>query len=167
MKVLQADTVRSPVGDIAVAAAGDELVFLDFAENHERRRTLLQRRFGAVRFTQQPNLLAMRDRLARYFQGDSAAFSDLRRSTGGTDFQHQVWQALGEIPWGGTISYHQLAQNIGNAAAVRAAASANARNPIAIIIPCHRVIGKNGALRGYAGGFERKAWLLRHEGAIV
>ena len=167
MKELQSDTVSSPIGHIAVVADGEELVFLDFEDNQERKLTLLKRRFGEVTLNDERNVLGMRDRIARYFQGDREAFDGIKLSAGGTDFQRQVWQALCDIPWGQSISYDQLARDIGNGSAIRAAASANARNPISIIVPCHRVIGKNGSMRGYAGGVDRKVWLLRHEGALI
>ena len=103
-------------------------------------------------------------RLKKYFAGDWDAFDSLPLLTGGTTFQQSVWASLQTIPVSETISYDQLAGAIENPKAVRAVASANARNPIAVIIPCHRVIGKDGSMRGYAGGIHRKAWLLEHEG---
>ena len=87
--------------------------------------------------------------------------------TGGTAFQKAVWAALRAIPAGETRSYSQLAAAIGSPKAVRAAGLANGQNPIAVVVPCHRVIGANGTLTGYAGGLERKRWLLAHEGAAV
>lgn len=86
-----------------------------------------------------------------------------RDAMGGTLFQRQVWQELERIPYGSTISYGQLAARLGNPAAVRAVGLANGRNPVSIIVPCHRVIGANGTLTGYGGGLERKRWLLTHE----
>ena len=167
MKTLLADTVNSPIGKIVIVVDGSKLVFLDFEENQERKETLLRRRFGEYRLQNSPGALSMEGRLSRYFDGDRSAFNSIACSTGGTDFQRSVWTALTEIPWGKAISYDQLANDIGNPKAVRAAASANAKNPISILIPCHRVIGKNGTIRGYAGGEARKVWLLQHEGAII
>ncbi len=97
-----------------------------------------------------------------YFEGNLQKF-DLPIVTTGTEFQKQVWQALIDIPYGQTRSYAQLAERIGNEKAVRAVASSNARNGLAIIIPCHRVINKSGGLGGYAGGLDKKSWLLDHE----
>ncbi len=85
----------------------------------------------------------------------------------GTPFQQRVWQALLDIPFGQTQSYAALSQRLGDPKAIRAVAAANGANPLAIFIPCHRVIGSDGSLTGYAGGLERKAWLLRHEGALA
>ena len=84
----------------------------------------------------------------------------------GTDFEKQVWKELTRIPYGRTISYEELAVRLGDVKKIRAVAQANRKNPIAIIVPCHRVIGKDGSLVGYAGGLQHKEWLLSHEGAI-
>ncbi|MBU1538324.1 MAG: methylated-DNA--[protein]-cysteine S-methyltransferase [Alphaproteobacteria bacterium] len=98
-----------------------------------------------------------------WFGGDLTALDGLTVKTGGTAFQRTVWAALRDIPAGETRSYGQLAAAIGSPRAVRAAGLANGQNPIAVIVPCHRVIGANGTLTGYAGGLERKRWLLDHE----
>ena len=101
--------------------------------------------------------------LDEYFTGKRRDFN-LPLALRGTPFQEQVWQALTEIPYGATWSYGQLAERIGNPRAVRAVGLANGRNPISILVPCHRVIGADGSLTGYGGGLERKRWLLAHEG---
>ncbi|MCO6057455.1 methylated-DNA--[protein]-cysteine S-methyltransferase [Pseudomonas sp. MOB-449] len=101
--------------------------------------------------------------LDRYFEGRLKRF-DLPLAPRGTPFQQQVWQALLQIPYGQTTCYSELAERIGNPKAVRAVGTANGANPISIIIPCHRVIGRDGSLTGYAGGLERKALLLKLEG---
>ncbi len=103
------------------------------------------------------------EQLAQYFQGERQQF-DLELDPEGTDFQLRVWQALCEIPFGGTLSYGEIAEKLGKPAAARAVGAANGRNPIAIVVPCHRVIGSDGTLTGYAGGLEIKQWLLQHEG---
>jgi methylated-DNA-[protein]-cysteine S-methyltransferase len=100
--------------------------------------------------------------LQEYFDGDRHTF-DLPLAPQGTAFQQQVWQCLGDIPFGETRTYGQLAQAIAQPSAVRAVGAANGRNPISIIVPCHRVIARDGTLTGYAGGIERKQWLLNHE----
>jgi len=100
--------------------------------------------------------------LEAYFRGDLTQF-DVAVRPEGTAFQKKIWKALMEIPFGSTVSYGDLAAELGNPGAVRAVASANAQNPIWILIPCHRVVGSDGALRGYAGGLHRKKWLLDHE----
>lgn len=100
--------------------------------------------------------------IREYFEGTRQTF-DLELNPEGTDFQKKVWRALSEIPFGKTTSYLQLSKNLGDAKAIRAVASANGRNPLWIIVPCHRVIGSDGSLTGYAGGLHRKQWLLEHE----
>jgi methylated-DNA-[protein]-cysteine S-methyltransferase len=105
---------------------------------------------------------AARGQLEEYFAGTRQAF-DLPLAAEGTDFQRRVWDALLGIPYGTTISYLELARRIGDPKAVRAVGLANGRNPISIIVPCHRVIGSDGSLTGYGGGIERKRWLLQHE----
>lgn len=107
-------------------------------------------------------LAPVRAQMERYFAGELRHF-DLALSAPGTAFQQKVWTALCEIPYGETISYGQLAKRIGQPSAARAVGLANGQNPVAIIVPCHRVIGAGGALTGYAGGIERKRWLLAHE----
>ena len=106
-------------------------------------------------------------RLGAYFAGDLAAIADVPvRFDRGTSFQREVWNTLREIPVGETISYAGLARRVGRPSAFRAVGSANGRNPIGIVVPCHRVIAADGTLGGYAGGLDRKRWLLAHEGAL-
>lgn len=100
--------------------------------------------------------------LQEYFEGKRTEFN-IKLSPEGTDFQKKVWKQLEEIPFGKTATYRQIANQLGNPKVIRAAASANGKNPISIIIPCHRVIGADGSLTGYAGGLHRKKWLLEHE----
>ncbi len=164
MKPLHRDIYSSPIGDIVLLADGHQLCFLDFYDNHGRMEKLLKTRYGKYQITPKANLLGLQTRMDKYFGGDWNAFDGLDMKSDGTDFQQRVWEALKTIAVGKTICYHQLARAINNPKAVRAVASANARNPIAIIVPCHRVIGKDGSMRGYAGGIDRKEWLLNHEG---
>ena len=111
-----------------------------------------------------PSALTARaaEQLRAYFAGTLSQF-DLPLAANGSAFQQQVWQALCTIPYGATCSYGVIARHINNINAVRAVGAANGRNPIAIVVPCHRVIGANGTLTGYAGGLDKKAWLLKHE----
>ncbi len=102
--------------------------------------------------------------LSAYFKGELQKFS-FPLTPRGTDFQKRVWQILQEIPYGETITYLEQARRLGNVKAIRAVASANGRNPLWVVVPCHRVIGSDGSLTGYAGGLWRKKWLLEHEGA--
>ena len=97
-----------------------------------------------------------------YFEGKRQDF-DLKLNPSGTEFQQKVWKALLEIPYGKTVSYMELSKRLGDPKAIRAVAAANGKNPLWIVVPCHRVIGSNGDLVGYAGGLHRKKWLLEHE----
>ena len=106
---------------------------------------------------------AVAAQLSEYFAGSRKSF-DLELAPRGTEFQRAVWTELCRIPYGDTVSYADLARRIGKPSAVRAVGAANGANPIAVIVPCHRVIGSNGSLTGYGGGIERKQWLLALEG---
>lgn len=103
--------------------------------------------------------------LQEYFEGSRTEFS-LALNPEGTNFQIKVWQALQKIPYGKTVSYLELSKTLGDVKAIRAVAAANGRNPLWIVVPCHRVIGSDGSLTGYAGGLHRKKWLLEHESPI-
>lgn len=165
MKLLHAERYNSPIGELIMLADGGRLCYLDFADNGRRLEQLLTARYRA--FSLQPGALpGLRARLDRYFDGQWNAFDGLGLDTGGTDFQRAVWRGLRAIRAGRAISYRQLAAAIGRPRAIRAAGAANARNPLSLIIPCHRVIGADGSLRGYAGGTDRQSWLLHHEGAL-
>src|SRR4051794_21000964 len=106
----------------------------------------------------------LRSQLGAYFAGDLRQF-DLPLAAAGTEWQRAVWDALNEVPYGTTLSYGELAARLGRPTACRAVGAANGRNPISVIVPCHRLVGSNGALTGYGGGLDRKEWLLRHERA--
>ena len=106
------------------------------------------------------------DALAAYFRGDLRAIDAIEVDPRGTDFQRRVWATLRTIPAGTTWSYAQLARVVGQPTAMRAVGAANGKNPIALVVPCHRVISTDGTLGGYGGGLDRKRWLLRHEGSL-
>ncbi|MFN6262128.1 MAG: methylated-DNA--[protein]-cysteine S-methyltransferase [Chromatiaceae bacterium] len=114
----------------------------------------------------EPLLKEAVNQLRQYFAGERQTFT-LPLAAAGTLFQQQVWRQLGQIPFGHTQSYGELAQRLGNKNAMRAVGAANGRNPIAIVVPCHRVIGADGKLTGYAGGLDRKIWLLQHEQRVA
>jgi len=111
-------------------------------------------------------LARTRQELAEYFAGTRTTF-DVPLGPPGTPFQRRVWDALRAIAYGTTLSYSDLARRLGDVRATRAVGAANGRNPIPIIVPCHRVVGANGALTGFGGGLDRKRWLLEHEGALT
>lgn len=113
----------------------------------------------------QPVRLAAQQ-LQEYFAGERQTF-DFPINPAGTPFQQTVWQALLDVPFGTTLSYLALTRRIGDEKAIRAVAAANGRNPLWIVVPCHRIIGSDGSLTGYAGGLWRKKWLLEHEGALA
>jgi methylated-DNA-[protein]-cysteine S-methyltransferase len=165
MQELDADCVATPIGDVVLVVADGALVYLDFAENTARLQRLLSRRYGAFQLTYQTPLQPFRARLEDYFAGDLAGLNDLPVSVRGTPFQQRVWLALREIPAGQTLHYGELAGKVGVPTGARAVGNANGLNPIGLVLPCHQVIGANHTLTGYAGGIERKRWLLRHEGA--
>ena len=113
-----------------------------------------------------PHFATVRDQLRAYFAGELLEF-ELPLRMKGTEFQRLVWKELTNIPFGTTISYAEQARRIGRPGAARAVGAANGRNPISIVVPCHRVIGANGTLTGYGGGLDRKQWLLDHEAILI
>lgn len=163
--ILRRDTLVSPIGTVLlVTDRAGTLRALDFEDYEPRMMRLLGRHYGATPLVAGAAPEDVRQALRAYFGGDLAALSRIRWATSGTDFQRSVWAALTEIPVGATCSYQMLAAAIGRPRAVRAVGLANGSNPVAVVVPCHRVIGANGALTGYGGGLERKRWLLEHEG---
>ena len=161
---LTLDRIASPVGEVLVVTDADSVVrALDFHDYEARLRRLLRRHYGEVVLVDGRAPQAVRRAVEAWFGGDLTAFDAVEVKTGGTEFQRAVWKALRDIPAGETRTYGQLATAIGSPKAVRAVGLANGANPIGVIVPCHRVIGANGTLTGYAGGVERKRWLLAHE----
>jgi methylated-DNA-[protein]-cysteine S-methyltransferase len=160
------ESLATPFGPILVAVdAQGRLCAVEFWNDETQMRELLRRHHGAAHAAFGKIAAPIRQAFEHYFAGDSQALKAVPWTTGGTDFQRKVWQALTTIPVGQTWSYAQLAAAIGKPKAVRAVVLANGANPIPIVVPCHRVIGANGSLTGFGGGLERKRWLLRHEGA--
>ncbi len=163
-EALVLDRIATPLGEVLlVVDAQGAVVALDFEDYEDRMMRLLSRHHGAVVLTAGQAPEAVRAAVAGYFSGDLTALDGLALMTRGTDFQREVWAALRTIPAGETWTYGRLATAINRPRAVRAVGLANGQNPVAIIVPCHRVIGANGTLTGYAGGLERKRWLLAHE----
>jgi methylated-DNA-[protein]-cysteine S-methyltransferase len=156
MNEILTSTVESPIGPLTLIARDGVLTNVSM---HEQRHTSPQPEEAVSDDAWFKDVAAQLD---AYFAGELSSF-DLEMSLLGTPFQRNVWTQLCEIPYGETISYGELARRVGNPNASRAVGLANGRNPIAIIVPCHRVIGANGSLTGYGGGLERKTWLLEHE----
>lgn len=160
------DRIETPIGGLMIAAdALGNLRAALFTEEAEVVRAQLRRLYGDQDFTLSPSRdpSGIVTAITRYFGGELDAIETIPVETGGTPFQLEVWCALREIPCGTTTSYGELARRIGRPKAVRAVGAANGDNPIAVVVPCHRVIGSNGSLTGYGGGLERKRWLLDHE----
>ena len=146
----------SPIGELTLVADGDALTGLFFTGRpHEPKPAALGERADE-------GFAEVRRQLAEYFAGPRTAF-DLPLAAHGTAFEHQVWDLLKEIPYGQTRSYGDLARRLGDPALAQAVGWANGRNPISLIVPCHRVIGADGRLTGYAGGLDRKRYLLELE----
>jgi len=167
MTPLRLDRFPSPLGVLLlVYDEAGRLRALDFEDYEHRLGRLLARHYGEVALTEAPAPQAITEALCAYFAGDFAALDSIEIETGGTPFQRAAWAALRRIPPGATRSYADQAAAIGRPKAVRAVGLANGANPIAIVTPCHRVIGADGSLTGFGGGLHRKRWLLEHEGAL-
>ncbi|MEM6255319.1 MAG: methylated-DNA--[protein]-cysteine S-methyltransferase [Cyanobacteria bacterium P01_D01_bin.156] len=170
-KALAITKIESPIGEILLVTDEDTLVSLDYEGYEHRMMRLLEKRYGAFTLTETSNssersasIEHIVTALQRYLAGELTAIDTIQVDPGGTKFQSTVWHTLRSIPPGTVMSYGSLAQYLGNPNAVRAVGTTNSLNPISIVLPCHRVIGANGNLTGYAGGLERKRWLLQHEG---
>ncbi|MCA9669403.1 MAG: methylated-DNA--[protein]-cysteine S-methyltransferase [Myxococcales bacterium] len=150
--------IDSPIGPLRADLRGDTIAALHLPGRAPEHAD------ACAAADDDPLLVELRQQLAQYFAGKRTRF-DLPLAPQGTDFQRNVWRALEAIEHGSTRSYQDIARQVGSAP--RAIGHANARNPIAIIVPCHRVIGADGTLTGYAGGLPTKRWLLQHEGALL
>lgn len=141
---------ESPIGLLKIRASEEGLTEIDYVDSRDE--------------TPRPNAFTRQcqTQLTEYFAGKRREF-DLSLAPQGTEFQQQVWMALREIPYGQTCSYSSLAEQLNRPGAQRAVGAANGKNPLSIVVPCHRVIGRSGRLTGYAGGLDRKEWLLMHE----
>ena len=150
---MTAAVIQSPLGHIKIQEENNSITRIEFCTEE-------------LQSAENDLLKKVEDEIQAYFKGKKKSFS-FEISPQGTKFQKEVWQELLRIPYGETISYLELANRLGDPKSIRAAASANGRNPIAIVVPCHRVIGTDGSMTGYAGGLERKRALLTLEGAGV
>jgi methylated-DNA-[protein]-cysteine S-methyltransferase len=166
--VLKRELIATPIGVIVLLTdALGPIRALDWDDYAARMHRLLRQRHGrdGVVMSDSGPPSSARTAIEAYFGGELTTLEGLEVETGGTPFQREVWAALRRIPAGATLSYAALAAEIGRPTAVRAVGLANGANPIGVVVPCHRVIGANGALTGYGGGLPRKRWLLEHEGA--
>lgn len=165
---LRLERLASPIGVIMlVTDSGGMVRAIDFEDQAPRMYRLLKRHYGTPELEDSAAPRSITEAIGAYFEGDMAALLGLRVATAGTDFQRAVWTALRRIPAGTTLTYGALAKSLGRLSASRAVGLANGANPIAIVVPCHRVIGANGRLTGYGGGLERKRWLLDHEWRVT
>jgi len=160
---LTLERVASPIGILTLVTAGEFVRALSFPESAAQALELLRRRSPGLLLQEPAQETLSCVRLRAYFQGELKAISDLKVQATGTPFQQEVWAALRDIAPGTTTTYGELARRLGRPGASRAVGLANGENPIAIVVPCHRVVGAGGALTGYGGGLERKRWLLGHE----
>lgn len=161
---LTLDRVQTPIGTaLVVTDESGVLRAFNWTDYEPAMMRWIARRYPRVTLVEGRGPL--RASFDAYFNGRTDAFDDIAWEGAGTDFQRKVWETLCTIPAGETWTYAQLAQRIGRPTAVRAVGLANGSNPVALVVPCHRVIGSNGSLTGYGGGLHRKRWLLQHEGA--
>jgi methylated-DNA-[protein]-cysteine S-methyltransferase len=155
---------NTPAGTLVAVAHGSKLAAVVFSDHWTEAAHHLERRFGRLELDLSagfPHPLGAS--LRAYLEGDVEAIDRLAVDVDGTSFQERVWGALRTIPAGETVSYQELARRAGDPGAARAAGNANGRNPVAVVIPCHRVIHADGSIGGYSGGLEKKRWLLSHE----
>lgn len=146
--------LNTPIGTIKLKGDENGLTSVSFVDSEENEMTSIDE-----------VLMEPVNQLTEYFEGSRMTF-DLKLNPNGTEFQKKVWRLLKDIPYAKTVTYQHMANLLDDPKVIRAAASANGKNPIAIIIPCHRVIGSDGSLTGYAGGLHRKKWLLDHENPV-
>jgi methylated-DNA-[protein]-cysteine S-methyltransferase len=157
-------TIDSPVGDLTIAARGSRVCLLHFGPATPRIRAALAAWYPDAPIQEADDPAGATSVLRRYFAGDLRSLEEVDVDLHGTPFQRRVWLALRSVEAGTTKSYGQLAKEVGAPAAIRAVGAANGANPVAVVLPCHRIIGSNGRLTGYGGGLDRKRWLLDHEG---
>ncbi|HEY9857575.1 MAG TPA: methylated-DNA--[protein]-cysteine S-methyltransferase [Stenomitos sp.] len=159
--------LASPLGAVLVASTERGVCYVSFGEGQPEAMEGLRRQYpGAELREDEAGLPDVCAELAEYFAGDRRTFS-FPLDPKGTEFQRKVWAALGDIPYGRTWSYRDLAEHVGSPNGFRAVGLANRSNPIGIVVPCHRVVGADGSLVGYAGGLEAKRWLLEHERRVA
>ena len=163
MTTLTVTAMESPIGELKIVSSHDGLCGVAFEDYWDSTIRFLERRFGGPVRLEEGDPHSAKLRFEAYFAGDVTALDALPIDSGGTEFQRLVWEALRKIPAGSTVTYGDIAREIGRDTAVRAVGAANGQNPVPVVVPCHRVIGRDGTLTGYGGGLERKQWLLQHE----
>ena len=167
MHCILTDRIQTPIGEMVLVARDGVLLLLEFVDKGDRLAREIKARFGDIEMQTAANPFGLSDIIHDYFAGNITAIDNLHTDGGGTDFEKNVWAELRRIPSGSTMSYGSIARKLGDIQLSRAVGTANGKNPIAIVVPCHRVIGADGSMTGYGGGITRKEWLLRHEGALL
>lgn len=164
-EIFSVGRLATPIGPALVVTDGDGMLrAFDWEDHAARIKELLRLQYGAVQLKEARTPASIRAALSAYFKGDLEALQAIEWRIAGTAFQQKVWNALPKIPAGKTMTYGALATKLGSPNAMRAVGHANGSNPISVVIPCHRLIGANGALVKYGSGLARKRWLLSHEG---
>ncbi|MGH7552107.1 MAG: methylated-DNA--[protein]-cysteine S-methyltransferase [Longimicrobiales bacterium] len=163
VSVLWVDEVRPPLGTLTMVAADDALCALAYPAARSRMLARIRSRFPGVVLKRRRDPKGYATRVRAYFSRDLGALDGIAVDCGGTSFEEQVWKAVRATPAETTTTYLEIAEVVGHPRAVRAVGGANACNPACLVIPCHRMIGSDGHLKGYAGGISRKRWLLEHE----
>lgn len=165
---LRLDHYSSPISELLIVTDEEgQLRVLEFKDLESRMTRLLRQHYGEYTLKESSAPRSLIEALDAYFEGDLKAIDRIPTATGGSEFQKAVWKELRAIPAGSTTSYSQLATSIGRSGSARAVGAANGSNPIPIVVPCHRVIGADGSLTGFASGLSRKKWLLAHEARNV
>jgi methylated-DNA-[protein]-cysteine S-methyltransferase len=157
-------TIESPIGKLTLAARGNLVCLVHFGPVTPALTAGLTSWYPESAIDEADDPGGAAGVLRRYFEGDLGSLDEIKVELNGTTFQKNVWLALRTVKAGSTLSYAQLAKQVGSPSAVRAVGAANGANPVALVLPCHRIIGSNGSLTGYGGGLHRKRWLLDHEG---
>jgi len=155
-------TMQSPIGTLTIVANERAVIAIDWDGGAGHESSIGETEIEDVAAADHPALAVAVEQLGEYFDGERTEF-DIPLDPDGTEFQHRAWDALVRIPFGETVSYGEQADMLGDRNKARAVGAANGKNPIPIVVPCHRVVGSNGHLTGFAGGLDTKAWLLAHE----
>jgi methylated-DNA-[protein]-cysteine S-methyltransferase len=161
------ERIETPIGEMILVARDGVMLLLEFADATGRVEREMRARFGEHEMQPATNPFGLSDVVRDYFSGNLHAIDHVLADGGGTEFERKVWAELRRIPTGATVSYGEIARKLGDISLSRAVGTANGKNPVAIVVPCHRVIGSDGSMTGYGGGLHRKEWLLRHEGALL
>ena len=160
---LHIEDIETPIGEFRIVSSSLGLCDADWLDRWEEKEQRLKKRFAKPIYKDHSDPHRVGTKLRKYFAGDAGALTGIALDAFGTEFQHSVWNSMQSIKPGKTLSYGKLAEKIRRPKASRAVGRASASNPIALVVPCHRVVGSTGAVTGYAGGVWRKQWLLEHE----